>query len=264
VTDKRNDRLLSFEAGNGGPTRWTTVAGQYSGKGTDVPGARCASPTDPCGDGGLATEAELREPGAVAVDEAGVIYLADSKAYRIRKVIRGGTISAFAGNGTVCAQFASCGDGGPAVDASFGDPAQGTDGEGPFGVATSPDGAVYISDSDIDRIRRVLPDGTIDTVATARHPKATFVQRTASGHDLIVPEWDINRVSRLRGIDRFDLSVVKAGSGTGTVTGPGHRLRDGLHRARGGTTVTLTARPPPARPSPAGPARAARARAPAR
>jgi hypothetical protein len=107
------------------------------------------------------------------------------------------------------------------VDASFGDPAAGTDGEGPFGVATSPDGAVYISDSDIDRIRRVLPDGSIDTVARARHPKATSVQRTASGHDLIVPEWDINRVSRLRGIDVFDLNVERAGSGTGRVTGTG-------------------------------------------
>jgi hypothetical protein len=118
-----------------------------------------------------------------------VIYLADSGAFRVRKIIRGGAISAFAGNGTICAATAGCGDGGPATAASFGDPAtSGSDGEGPFGVATTPNGVVYIADSDINRVRRVLTGGTIETIATLRHPKAPYALATATGHDMVVPE----------------------------------------------------------------------------
>jgi hypothetical protein len=240
VTDKRNDRLLSFRATQGGATTWTTVAGMYSAKG-EVPGARCPSGTQACGDGGPATQAQLRLPGAVAVDDAGVIYLADSGAYRVRKIVRGGAITRFAGNGTVCAATAACGDGGPATAASFGDPAEGSDGEGPFGISVSPEGAVYISDSDIDRLRRVLPDGTIRTIATLRHPKQTAVLRTSSGHDLIVPEWDIDQVTRLANVERFDLTVAKDGTGTGKVTGTGIDCGTDCTQAAGGTTVTLTA-----------------------
>jgi hypothetical protein len=39
--------------------------------------------------------------------------LADSGAYRVRKIIRGGQITALPGNGTICAASAGCGDGGP-------------------------------------------------------------------------------------------------------------------------------------------------------
>jgi hypothetical protein len=46
---------------------------------------------------------------------------------------------------------------------------------------------VYIADSDINRVRRVLTGGTIETIATLRHPKAPYALRTATGHDLVVP-----------------------------------------------------------------------------
>lgn len=241
VTDKRNDRLLSFPATNGGPTTWRTVAGQDSKGGDPSTGARCPAPTDPCGDGGPATSARLLQPGAVAVDEAGTIYLADSGALRVRKIVRGGAITRFAGDGNVCAEADPCGDGGPAVNARFGDPATpGADGEGPFGIATS-DGAVYIADSDINKIRRVLPNGTIETIATVDHPKAPYALRTPAGHDLVIPAWDDNLVTRLRGIDRFDLTVAKDGTGTGTVTGAGIACGTDCTEAAGGSQVTLTA-----------------------
>jgi sugar lactone lactonase YvrE len=54
VTDKRNNRLRSFPATDGGAVTWTTVAGT---------GTQCASPTAACGDGGPATSAQLRLPG---------------------------------------------------------------------------------------------------------------------------------------------------------------------------------------------------------
>jgi hypothetical protein len=62
VVDKRNHRLRSFPATDGGVVSWTTVAGT---------GTQCASPTSGCGDGGPASSAQLRLPGAVAVDRAG-------------------------------------------------------------------------------------------------------------------------------------------------------------------------------------------------
>ena len=50
----------------------------------------------PGGDGGLATEAELEYPLAVAVGPAGNVYIADSRGWRIRKVDTSGMINEFA------------------------------------------------------------------------------------------------------------------------------------------------------------------------
>src|SRR5687768_739805 len=48
------------------------------------------------------------------------------------------------------------GDGGAAVQAQI---------NNPFGLARSPDGALYICDMDNHRIRKVAADGTISTIA---------------------------------------------------------------------------------------------------
>ena len=58
----------------------------------------------------------------------------------------------FAGNGTE----GSAGDGGPARLASL---------DSPMGLAIGADGSMYIADLDAYRVRKVLPDGTIATVA---------------------------------------------------------------------------------------------------
>ena len=50
------------------------------------------------GDGGQATQAELFEPLAVAVDESGNIYVADYSNFAIRKISAQGTITTFASN----------------------------------------------------------------------------------------------------------------------------------------------------------------------
>ena len=240
VTDKRNHRLLSFKATNAtSPAAWTTVAGT---------GRACADPATPCGDGGNASAAQLTLPGAVAADGRGTIYVADSGAHRVRR-ISGGRIFRFAGTGVPCDKGQACGDGGPAVDASLGRapeiPGE-SDGEGPFGVATTPNGVVYIGDSDIDRVRRVLPDGRIQTVMDVEHPKALFALATPTGHDIVVPEWDNDVLSRLTGVDtdaaRQPLTVVRAGTGSGTVTGTGIACgSDCAETVDFGTQVTLTA-----------------------
>ena len=101
------------------------------------------------GDGGLATGASLNGPRGVAVDSAGVVYVADSSNCRIRR-ISGGVITTFAGSGA-CGYS---GDGSSAIGASL---------SYPQGVAVF-GSTVYIADSFNCRVRRVS-GGVITTFA---------------------------------------------------------------------------------------------------
>jgi uncharacterized protein (TIGR03437 family) len=160
------------------------------------------------GDGGRATEAQLDTPSGVAVDRAGNVYIADRYNSRVRKVDPNGIITTFAGNGA----YGQGGDGGPATAAQLYEPvglavdgagnvyisdyfdkvrkvsaatgiittAAGTgrfgfSGDGgpateaqlnsPFRIAVDAAGNLYIADSYNDRIRKVTPDGIINTIA---------------------------------------------------------------------------------------------------
>ena len=104
------------------------------------------------GDNGPAKNALLNSAGGMAVAGDGSIYFADIGNNRIRKISPDGMITTVAGDGTQ----GFSGDGGPATSARLYDPSD---------VAVGPDGSLYIADKDNNRIRRVLPDGTIITVA---------------------------------------------------------------------------------------------------
>ncbi len=104
------------------------------------------------GDSGPAVDALLRWPGGMAVDDAGVVYIADTGNHRIRAVALDGTISTIAGTGTE----GFSGDRGKAVDADLGSPND---------VAIGPDGSIYIADSSNNRIRVIDADGVITTIA---------------------------------------------------------------------------------------------------
>lgn len=104
------------------------------------------------GDGGLAVQATLRAPRAVAVLDDNSVLIADATARRVRRVMPNGTISTFAGTGTA----GTAGDGGPATGASLREPTY---------VSREPGGSVLIADRGAARIRRVAADGTISTVA---------------------------------------------------------------------------------------------------
>ncbi|MFF1344146.1 hypothetical protein ACFVYT_41120, partial [Streptomyces sp. NPDC058290] len=104
------------------------------------------------GDDGPAVSALLNYPRGVAVDGTGAVYVADAGNHRVRKVTADGEISTFAGTGAAGAG----GDGGPATAAEL---------DRPYGVAVDGTGAVYIADHNNHRIRKVVADGTISTVA---------------------------------------------------------------------------------------------------
>ena len=116
------------------------------------------------GDGGTAVEAHMDRPYAVAVDEAGNLFIADTWNQRIRRVDTSGIITTVAGTGefTKSPNFFEgriggySGDGGPAVEARL---------NFPWAVAVDGAGNLYIADWGNHLIRRVDSRGVITTIA---------------------------------------------------------------------------------------------------
>jgi len=108
------------------------------------------------GDNGAATSAQLHDPGGVAVDSAGNVYIADTQNNRIREVSNG-IIATVAGGG-LCSFFmrfgTGNGDNGPATSAQL---------CGPDGVATDSAGNFYITDG--WNLIREVSGGIITAVA---------------------------------------------------------------------------------------------------
>lgn len=102
------------------------------------------------GDGGPATQAELRSPGSVALDTQGRLYISDGGNNRIRMVANG-TITTVAGTNSP----PSLGDGGPAINAFL---------NSPGGVTVDAAGNLYIADT-LDSLVREVQNGTISTIA---------------------------------------------------------------------------------------------------
>jgi hypothetical protein len=125
----------------------TTIAGSTAG------GVTAAGYS---GDGGLAVNAKLNTPTAVAIDGASNLYIADTGNNVIRKVDPAGRISTFAGGGAAPSGGDGLGDGGPATAAIL---------SGPSDVAVDSTGNVYIADSLHGLIRQVDSSGKIWIVA---------------------------------------------------------------------------------------------------
>lgn len=172
------------------------------------------------GDGGPAPGASLNAPAAIAVDAGGSIYIADANNSRIRKVdVTTGIITTLAGNGT----RGFTGDGSLAVSASIGYP---------LGVAVGADNAVYLTDADNSRIRKVdAATGLISTIAgngsrvfsgdggaamSAGLISPHAVAVDASGDLYLTDAQRVRKVSAATGI-----IVTVAGSGNPTFSGDG-------------------------------------------
>ncbi|WP_435021136.1 Ig-like domain repeat protein [Tundrisphaera sp. TA3] len=114
------------------------------------------------GDGGPATAALVARPFAVAADAAGNVYIADTGNRVVRKIGPDGIISTVAGNGAppspVPILYYEGIDGMPATSVEL---------TKITGVEVDASGTIYFADSGDQAIRRVSPDGTLSTIATA-------------------------------------------------------------------------------------------------
>lgn len=104
---------------------------------------------------GNGVKTHFREPVSVAVDQAGIVYVADSGNNAIRKITPDGDVSTLAGGS------------GPGY----------RDGKGrearfswPTGIAVDGVGNIYICDSQNNRVRRITPEGVVSTVAGSSVP----------------------------------------------------------------------------------------------
>ena len=104
------------------------------------------------GDGGAATTAEICGPMGIFVDKYGNVYFADIGNQRIRIINTSGIINTYAGNGTL----GFSGDGGPATNAEFDDPA---------GICGDIWGNIYVADEFNNRVRKITANGNIITIA---------------------------------------------------------------------------------------------------
>ncbi len=105
------------------------------------------------GDGGIATNAKLNNPTAIALDSIGNIYIDDQNNFRIRKVdFFTGIISTIAGTGV----SGFNGDNIPATNAHLG---------GVEDLCIDYENNIYISDQVNNRIRKISTTGIISTVA---------------------------------------------------------------------------------------------------
>ncbi|MBI4854470.1 MAG: hypothetical protein HY819_21945 [Acidobacteria bacterium] len=103
------------------------------------------------GDGELAVQASLNSPSMAIFDKAGNILVADTSNHRIRKIdLTSGKITTIAGNG----KPGFTGDAEPAITAGL---------NFPTGIALDQRGALFITDSGNNRIRRVDPDSSVIT-----------------------------------------------------------------------------------------------------
>jgi hypothetical protein len=118
------------------------------------------------GAGGKASSADLsakaagvvtiapKEPQALAAAPNGALYVVDTGRDQVLRLVGGGRFVVVAGDG----RRGFSGGGGPAVDAELRL-------SGDSGVTVLPNGTVYFSDTGNGRVRAVLPDGDIKTVA---------------------------------------------------------------------------------------------------
>ena len=100
---------------------------------------------------------QLRLPAGVAMDQKGNLYIADAERHRILKMDTAGVIFPYAGTG----EPGFAGDKGPAYAARF---------LHPTGLATDLADYLYVADSGNHRIRRISPDGKINTIAGSGAP----------------------------------------------------------------------------------------------
>lgn len=139
----------------------------------------------------------LSKPFDITFDASDNLFIADTYNNVIRKITPDGTASIVAGTGNL----GNAGDGTPL----------GSDLFWPTGIAFAPDGTLYISDTENNRVRKISPDGTtISTVATGGLAKPSYIAIAPDG-TLYVSDTGSDRVQKVSP-DETTVTTVPAGS----------------------------------------------------
>jgi sugar lactone lactonase YvrE len=241
IADSHNHRVRRIETSTGAIT---TVAGT---------GAAGFS-----GDSGSAVTAALSLPQGLTIDPQGNVYLADTANHRVRRIdATHGTISTIAGEGTQ----AFAGDGGPAAAANL---------DSPRSAVVSDAGSLVIADTGNRRIREIMSDASLQTVAGlgatspgaialsgatvvsygAGHLVATLNSAIpATGSVTFLDSYGgasstVATVSLVSSVASLDISSLSVGQHAITATYPG----DLSHAAAQSTVFGLTVSPLPLTP----------------
>lgn len=208
IADRVNQRIRKITKSTG---KITTIAGN---------GTQCAVTTSACGDGGLATAAQLKFPSAVSLDKYGNIYIVDRDNNRVRKVDPVTNIITTV-VGTGASGFS--GDGGLATAATLNQP---------YEMVFDVNDNMYIADRTNKRIRRVdaatgiitTYAGTGATCTTALYPcgdggqatNATFVEPVNIAMDSIGNLYILDKLNyRIRKVDT-NTGIISTVLGTGS------------------------------------------------
>lgn len=172
-------------------------------------------------EGGLATQAVLKDPQAVLAASDGAIYISDTQNNRVLRVTPDGKIETFAGTGSA--------DNQPVVD---GIPAKKSTLKFPRGLAEGSDGSIYIADTNHYRIRKINRAGIISTVAGTGNAgyfgegipatQAGFAGAFAVAVDVLGNIYVADTAAhRIRRIDTNGIIKTIAGTGVAGTTGDG-------------------------------------------
>lgn len=174
---------------------------------------------------GSGQQARFNQPGGIAIDLAGNLYLADTQNHTIRKVSAAGVVTTLAGSAGQAGQTD-----GIAGNARFNQPR---------GLARDPAGNLYVTDTGNDTVRKITPEGVVTTMAgTAGNPgsadgngaRAQFnsprgitIDKTAN-LNLYVADTNNNTVRKLS--QSGDVSTLAGTAGaSGSDNGGGQRAR---------------------------------------
>lgn len=121
-------------------------------------GTLSSAPQRPSGGSGDVATVALKQPMALAVSRAGVLYILDPSRDQIVRRLRDGRFAVVAGSG----HEGFSGDGELATRAALRLSSNSA-------MAVSRDGTLYFTDTGNNRVRAVLPDGKIETIAGDGH-----------------------------------------------------------------------------------------------